>query len=368
MNIVLTCAMGLETVLKFELYDLGYKNLTIDNGSIRFEGTFDDVIRCNLWCRTAGRVFIELSPFKAISFDELFDYLAHYDWQDWLTKDAKVTIDSVTSIQSELFSKSDIQSITKKAIVTALKNHYKTKIIPETGYHVPIRIYIKNDEVHLRLDTSGHGLNKRGYRTRFDAPLRETLAAAIIKLSRWDPKNDALLDPFCGSGTILIEAAMMANNIAPGLMQTFCSEEWPSFTSKLWEKFKNEAKQSITPSPFRVYGSDINPDILKTARYNIEKVGLSNIFVETKDIADVRSRFDQGKIICNPSYGIRLEDQGDTHKLYVKMGQQLRDHFKNWHYYILSGDESFEDYFNKKATKKRKLFNGKIRCDLYQYF
>ena len=220
---------------------------------------------------------------------------------------------------------------------------------------IPIRIAIQDNTVTIRLDTSGHGLNKRGYRTRFDAPLRETLAAAMIQLTRWDPENDALLDPCCGSGTLLIEAAMIANQIAPGLHQQFCSEDWPAFSPSDWKNAREDATSQQKDTPYRIYGSDNNPQILKTARYNIERAGLSNIFVETKDISDLRSRFDQGKIICN-------------HKLYATMGRQFKQFFQDWHYYILSGDEAFELYFNQKATKKRKLFNGKIRCDLYQYF
>ena len=188
----------------------------------------------------------------------------------------------------------------KKRLLTIFKKPIKTRTIIESGPHIPIRVSIQNNHVTLKLDTSGHGLNKRGYRTRFDAPLRETLAAAMIKLSRWDPENDALIDPCCGSGTILIEAGMIANNIAPGLNQTFCSEEWPVFKANEWQNAREEAVSKRRRIPFRIYGSDVNPDILKTARYNIEKAGLSKIFVETKDVADLRSRFDKGKIICNP--------------------------------------------------------------------
>jgi len=360
--------MGLETVLKFELFDLGYKELTIDNGSISFTGTLNDVITCNLWCRTAGRIFIEMACFKALSFDDLFDAVKTLDWHKWIEKDAKFTIDSVNSSHSELFSKSDIQSITKKAIVSCLQKKYSVRQLPETGYHVPIRIAINKNNVSIRLDTSGHGLNKRGYRTRFDAPLRETLAAAIIKLSRWDPKNDVLLDPFCGSGTILIEAAMIANNIAPGLQQSFVSEAWPTLDASAWKNARSKAESSITASPFRIYGSDQNPDILKTARFNLKRANIEGVFVETKPFNQIQSRFEKGKIICNPPYGIRLEETATTHKLYVTMGRHLNQSFKNWHYYILTGEENFEEYFNKKATKKRKLFNGNIRCDLYQYF
>jgi putative N6-adenine-specific DNA methylase len=367
-TIVLTCAMGLESVLKFELYDLGYKELTIENGAITLNGTLADVCKLNLWSRIAGRVFIQLPSFEARTFDDLFDTVSQLDWTPWLLRDSKVTIDSVSSKNSDLFSKSDIQAISKKAIITSLKSAYKTDRFPESGHHVPIRVVIHNNQVSLRLDTSGHGLNKRGYRSRFDAPLRETLAAAMIKLSRWDPENDVLFDPCCGSGTILIEAGMIANNIAPGLNQRFCSESWPIFPDDAWADARDEATAAIKQTAYRIYGSDNNPDILKTARYNIIDAKLSNINVETKNLIDIRSRFDKGKIICNPPYGIRLEDQGSAHKLYAQMGQVFTRTFADWNYYILTGDEQFEDYFNKKATKKRKLFNGKIRCDYYQYF
>tara|TARA_Y100001935_G_scaffold255118_1_gene266623 strand:- start:2352 stop:3431 length:1080 start_codon:yes stop_codon:yes gene_type:complete len=359
--------MGLETVLKFELYDLGYKKLAIDNGIISLEGTLDDVIELNLWLRTAGRVFIDVASFNAHTFDDLFDAVQSVDWSPWLNKTSKITIDSVSTKHSDLFSKSDIQAIVKKSIITSLQDRYGTKTIDETGAHVPIRIHALNNQFTLRLDTSGHGLNKRGYRTRFDAPLRETLAAAMLKLSRWAP-SDALLDPCCGSGTILIEAAMMAKNIAPGLNQTFCSESWPMFSPTDWPNARQTATDAIIDTDYRIYGSDNNPDILKTARYNIKRACLDGIFVETKCVSNIRSRFDQGKIISNPPYGIRLEDQGSTHKLYNQMGHQFNTHFKDWHYYILTADDDFETYFNKKATKKRKLFNGNIRCDLYQYF
>ena len=367
-TIVITCAMGLESVLKFECYDLGYKQLTINNGFITLQGTLTDVCRLNMWLRTAGRVFIELDSFKAQTFDDYFDAIYAMDWKNWLPKDVFCTIDSVSSKHSELFSKSDIQSITKRAILKSLESAYSITTFPESGPHVPIRIVIDNDIVTLRLDTSGHGLNKRGYRSRFDAPLRETLAAAMIKLSRWDPENDALIDPFCGSGTILIEAAMIANNIAPGLKQEFCSEFWPIYENDEWKNVRKDAHDSIQSIKYRIYGSDQNPNILKTARYNFESANVSDIFVETKSVVDVRSRFDKGKIICNPPYGLRLEDEASVHKTYAQMGQVFSQYFKEWNFYILTGDESFEEYFNKQATKKRKLFNGKIRCDLYSYF
>ncbi len=367
MKLYISCAMGLESVLKFELYDLGFKTLTIQNGGILLDASLNDICKFNLWCRSAGRVFIVIDQFEATSFDDLFDQVTAIDWPKWLPKDAQFPITDVHTKSSDIFSKSDTQRIVKKAIVQSLQTAYKLQQFPETGSIYPIRIRIESNQVTVLLDSSGHGLNKRGYRSRFDAPLRETLAAGILKLSRWNPENDALLDPFCGSGTILIEAAMIANNIAPGINQTFCSESWPILLNN-WISERELALAAQKTTDFRIYGSDNNPQILKTARYNIKNSGLSNIFVETKDVTQVRSRFDKGKIICNPPYGIRLEDQGDTHKLYVQMGKQFKQHFSDWHYYILSGDESFETYFNKKATKKRKLFNGKIRCDLYQYF
>lgn len=369
-TICCTCAMGLEQVLKYELYDLGYPSLSVNNGYITFNGHLDDICHLNMWSRISGRIFIQLPSFTAHSFDDLFDAIREYTWSDWLPKDARCTIDQVTTKSSDLFSKSDIQSIAKKAIISSLEASYGTRIFPETGTHVPIRISIQNNQVTLRLDTSGHGLNKRGYRTRFDAPLRETLAAAMIKLSRWNPESDVLLDPFCGSGTILIEAAMMAYAIAPGLHQQFCSESWPIFSSTAWPSTRKKAAASAHPKPVRIYGSDNNPAILKTARYNMMRMGIEGVFVETKDALTIQSRFNKGKIICNPPYGLRLDEQGTVHKLYATLGHHLRNNFPNpeWNYYILTADTNFEDYFNQLSTKKRKLFNGNIRCDLYSFF
>jgi putative N6-adenine-specific DNA methylase len=368
MKIVITCAMGLESVLKYELKDLGYHHLEVDNGFITINGNLNDIPTLNLWTRIGARVFIELPPFQAESFDDLFDAVAAIDWAQWVPVDGRCTIDSVHSKQSNLYSQSDIQSITKKAIIESLKKSYPNTTFTETGPHIPIRLTIHNNTVFVRLDTSGHGLNKRGYRSRFDAPLRETLAAAIIKLSRWNPNEDALLDPCCGSGTILIEAGMMAQNIAPGLNQRFCSESWPIMAGNCWQDARDNAESQKKATPFRIYGSDINPNILKTARINIKAVGIDGIFVETKPISDIRSRFQKGKIICNPPYGIRLEDEATAKALYGQMNTVFNQYFPDWDYYILSGNTSFEDYFNQKATKKRKLFNGPIRCDLYQYF
>ena len=370
MNITLlvSCAMGLETVLKYELFDLGYKELQIDNGMIRLNGTLEDACTLNLWLRTAGRVFIEIGQFNATTFDALFDNVTALPWSDWIPANGACAVTHVHSHQSELFSKSDIQAISKKAIITAIMKGHNTQLCPETGPEFPVRIAVQNNKVSVRLDTSGHGLNKRGYRSRFDAPLRETLAAGLLKLSRWNPQNDALLDPCCGSGTILIEAAMMAYNIAPGLRQTFCAESWPIFGDSLWSTARKNAQDSQTPCKVRMYGSDQNADILTTARYNIQTMGLENIFVETKDIKDIRSRFDCGKIICNPPYGIRLEEQRSTHAMYATMGKVFAAQFPKWDYYILTANDQFEIHFNADATKKRKLFNGNLRCDLYQYF
>jgi putative N6-adenine-specific DNA methylase len=386
-QIVATCAMGLESELKHELTQMGYSGLQMDNGRISFNASTTDIIHLNLWSRIAGRILIKLAQFKATNFDELFNAIEAIDWRIWCPKNGRCTIDAVSTKDAVLYAKSTVQSIAKKAIVTSLQSRYNIVNISETGPHIPIRIDIKNDTVTVFLDSSGHGLNKRGYRTRFDAPLRETLAAGILKLSRWKPDQDVLLDPFCGSGTILIEAALMANNIAPGLNQTFCSETWPMFSESDWTTARSNAISSQKTSAFRIYGSDINPEILNTARFNFKRANVDGIFVETKGISSVRSRFDKGKIITNPPYGIRIHDESNQNfrfdkktprhsihrastveTLYTTMGAQFKTHFKGWDYYILCGDMSFEDCFNKKASKKRKLFNGNIQCNLYQYF
>ncbi|RAP34814.1 RNA methyltransferase [Candidatus Marinamargulisbacteria bacterium SCGC AAA071-K20] len=369
-TLIATVAMGLESVLSRELKNLGYENLRVDNGKIEFDAELQDICKTNLWLRTAGRIFLKIAEFKATTFDELFEKTKKLHWSDWIGKDDYFPVTKVSSRKSILFSKSDSQAIVNKAVAESLKKSYKVDTLPETGGEFPIRIQIENDMVVLSIDTSGDGLHKRGYRSHMNAaPLRETLAAALILLSRWNPEEDALMDPMCGTGTLLIEAGLIAKNIAPGLKRKFISEYWRALSPEIWEKERSLAREQIKHDVKpRILGSDIDSGVLSIARENIAIAGLDDIFVQTLDMEDSSSRYERGKVITNPPYGERLGDREDAEKLYKKMGKSFRKNFKGWHYYVLTSNEEFETMFGKRCTRKRKLFNGSIRCDFYHYY
>lgn len=369
-TLIATVAMGLESVLAQELRQLGYNQLTVENGRVQFEANAEDIIKCNLWLRTAGRVFVKIGEFKAFSFDELFEKTKALPWQNWIEKTGQFPVSKISSKNSTLFSKSDSQAVVKKAVVESLKKAYKVNTLPETGAQFPIRVQIERDLVTLSIDTSGEGLHKRGYRAHMSkAPLRETLAAGLLYLSRWRPKEDALIDPMCGTGTILIEAALMAHNIAPGLNRTSISENWSLLPINSWKRYRKEAGEQIdrTIKP-RILGSDNNGKALKIARENIEIASVETVFVQKLDVTECRSRYEKGKLVTNPPYGERLGEKQEAEVLYEDLGVLCRDHFPNWNYYILTSHPEFEDFFGKKATRKRKLFNGSIRCDYYSFY
>ncbi|RAP33178.1 RNA methyltransferase [Candidatus Marinamargulisbacteria bacterium SCGC AG-410-N11] len=370
MTLIATTAMGLESVLKQEVLQLGYKIDNVYDGKVEFEGDLTDICKTNIWLRTAGRIYIKIATFKATTFDELFDKTKQINWHNWIGKNDRFPISKITSRKSTLFSKSDCQSIVKKAIVSQLQSHYKIHSLPENEANCAIRIQIENDFVTLSLDSSGAGLNKRGYRAHMDiAPIRETLAAGLILLSRWNPTRDILIDPMCGTGTILIEAGMIAQNIAPGLNRSFASEQWKIIPSKLWNNTRQEAiAAKNNHTNFTILGSDINGRSLNIARKNIELANVTNINVQTLPLSEFNSRHKFGKIITNPPYGDRLNQDINIHDLYTEMGAIFKDNIPDWSYYIITPHEQFEQLFNKKATKRRKLFNGNIQCWYYQYF
>jgi len=369
-TIIATTAMGLEAVLNREIKDLGISSTTVSDGKVEFEGTLLDCVKANLWLRTAGKIYIKIGTFIATTFDHLFEETKALPWGDWIGPKDAFPISKITSRKSELFSKSDCQAIVKKAIVEHLKSTHNVQTLPEFEAEVAVRIQIENDIVTLSIDTSGAGLNKRGYRAHHDkAPLRETLAAGLLYLSRWNPKEDVLIDPMCGSGTLLIEAGLMATNTAPGLHRSFSCEQWASFPQELWDQARDEAKQAINnDATYRIYGSDNSEKALFIARKNIEQAQLKNIYVQKLPLDLLQSRFQRGKIISNPPYGERLEDKDTVEKLYKTLGKVLRKNFPEWHYYILTSHKGFESHFQQRATKRRKLFNGSIECCYYQYF
>ncbi len=363
-----TAAFGVESVVARELKHLGYGDTHTDNGRIFFEGDFEAVCRTNLWLRSAERVHIVLSEFTATTFSDLFDATASIPWEDWFPKDAEFPVTG-KCVKSVLMSISDCQSIIKKAIVERLKKVYKLETFPETGSRYHIDFSITKDKVTISLDTTGEGLHKRGYRSLgYEAPIKETLAAAMLMISRWTPGRH-LIDPFCGSGTIPIEAALMAMNKAPGIDREFDCQEWSVIPKKIWYNALDEARDLIKPvNEITIQGFDINPEAISMANYHARQAGVSDIVhFQVRDMRDISSKAKYGFIITNPPYGQRLGEKKENSLLYRDMGKTFSK-LPTWSYYIINADPDFEKHFGRKADKNRKLFNGGLLCYYYQYF
>jgi putative N6-adenine-specific DNA methylase len=368
-KLIATCSMGIEKVVANELETLGYTDRKVENGRVEFTAELKDIPRCNLWLRSADRLLLKIGEFKATTFDELFENTKTLPWGEFIEKNASFPVSHASSVKSILFSKSDCQSIVKKAVVESLKKHHKVTKLPEITASYPIRVSILKDQVTLTLDTSGTGLHKRGYRVSTAiAPLRETLAAAMILLTRWKGEDRVFLDPMCGSGTLLIEAAMIAKNIAPGRNRTFISKDWTCISKSAWQEAQEEANELINNEKHTILGSDIDWHNIKAANENINKAGIKDIHVQKLPLSEIGSKHRNGIIVTNPPYGERLNDKLDAEKLYKEMGEVFKDKFPEWSYYILTSHVSFEAHFDKKASKKRKLYNGGIQCWYYQYY
>jgi putative N6-adenine-specific DNA methylase len=367
-ELIAAATFGLESVVAQELRDLGYSDLMVDNGKVSFTADLEAICRTNLWLRTADRVKIKVGEFKATTFDALFDQTQALPWGDWLPANARFPVVG-KSVKSTLYSVSDCQAIVKKAIVESMKERYHKEWFPEDGSLYKIEVDLLKDIVTLTIDTTGPGLHKRGYRTFIgEAPLKETLAAAMIILSHWDP-DTALIDPFCGSGTIPIEAALLGLNIAPGLNRSFVSEDWPNIPKELWQQARQEAQElaQLDRSPY-IIGTDIDPRVLKVARRNAETAGVSQfIHFQTRPLSELSSRRKYGKVICNPPYGERIGERREVARLYKEMGQVFA-RLDTWSFYILTSHPEFEKLFGRPATKRRKLYNGNIQVQFYQYF
>lgn len=366
-SLIATSTFGLEGVVAQELRDLGYEDIVVDNARVLFSGDERDIARCNLWLRTADRVIIKMTEFKAETFEELFQGTLAIEWGDFIPSNGKMHVVG-KSIKSKLFSVSDCQSIVKKAIVEAMKRKYNKSWFDEDGPVYKIEVALLKDIVTLTIDTSGAGLHKRGYRELAgEAPLKETLAAALVLLSRWEPSR-ILADPLCGSGTIPIEAALIGKNIAPGLYREFASEEWPQIPKRIWDEVRNEAKEKINDLEFRILASDIDGGILKTARGNAQKAGVDNLVAFQKiSFEEFSSKKKYGCIISNPPYGERLGEIRQVERMYKKMGEVFSN-LDTWSYFILTSHPEFQRIFGRKADKNRKLYNGKLQCYYYQYF
>lgn len=368
MEICVTSASGIEAVTKRELYKIiGKEDLSAINGRIKFEGDESDVVKCNLNLRTGNRVEIVLGGFKAETFDDLFDGVKSIPFEEYIDRDGKIIV-SAKSVQSKLFAYSAIQSVSKKAICERLCKKYGVNELNESGARYKIEVAALKDYVTVTLDTSGDGLHRRGYRGLVgEAPLKETLAAALVELSVWN-KLRPLADLFCGTGTIPIEACMIALNIPAGLNRGFDFQNWKCFDKKIFDRAAEEAKANIvTDADLRIGGFDIDDKQLKLARKHAELAGVDKyIHFQRADMRDFSSRFSHGVIISNPPYGERLSDRKEVEKLYRDYGKKVAS-LDDWCAYTLTPVDDFERLFGKKADKKRKIYNGKIECCYYSH-
>jgi len=367
-QLIATSAFGIEAVVGRELKWLGYSDQFIENGKVTFAGDELAICRTNLWLRTADRVLVKMGEFKAVTFEELFEKTKALPWPEWIPEDAEFPVEG-KSVDSQLASVPDCQAIVKKAIVESMKKKYKRDWFEENGPLYRIEVSLLKDMATLTIDTSGAGLHKRGYRKLAgNAPLKETLDSAMLLISRWKDSR-VLLDPFCGSGTIPIEAALIAKNIAPGLNRSFAAEEWGIIPRELWSRAREEAKEAVRNDiELHIQGSDIDEEAISLARYHAKQAGVDEfIHLQRRDVADISSKQKYGFIICNPPYGERLGENHEVERLYRLMGNVFKK-FDTWSFYIITSHPEFERLFGRKADKKRKLYNGRILCNYYQFF
>lgn len=367
-QLLATAASGIEALTGKELKDMGYE-VQVENGKAFFKGSTADIIKTNLWLRTADRIKIVFGTFEAKTFDDLFEQTKALPWEDILPMDAAFPV-SGKSVKSTLYSVPDCQSIVKKAIVDRLSDVYSRRArLPESGAEYPIEVSILKDEVSLTIDTSGSSLFKRGYRTeKGGAPIKENMAASLIKLTSWFP-DKPFYDPTCGSGTIPIEAALIGLNIAPGLQRSFISEDWNIFAADEWKTLRTEAKMAANYDvELDILGTDLDQNMIEIAKRNAEKAGVED-FIEFRQLAlkDFKTDKEYGVIVSNPPYGERMDDQDYVENLYKQMGQAFKP-LETWSKYIITSDLNFEEFYGQRATKKRKLYNGRLRTDYFQFW
>lgn len=368
-ELIAPCHFGLESVLKKEIIDLGYDISQVEDGRVTFIGDAEAVCRANIFLRTTERILIKVGSFRATSFEELFQATKAIPWEDYIPQDGKFWVKKASSVKSKLFSPTDIQSIMKKAMVDRMKQAYGVDVIPETGSSYPLRVSINKDIVTVGLDTTGESLHKRGYRKLTSkAPIEETLAAALIMLTPWR-KDRILVDPFCGSGTFPIEAAMMAANIAPGMNRSFLSEDWKGLIPrKHWYAAMDEAAEMADDTvEVDIQGYDIDGDIVKAARANAEAAGVGHmIHFQQRPVSELSHPKKYGFLITNPPYGERLEDKKNLPGLYSQIGERYRA-LDAWSAYIITSYEDVEKYMGRKADRNRKIYNGMMKTYFYQF-
>ena len=368
-ELIAPCHFGLEAVLKREIIDLGYDVTEVEDGRVTFAGDAEAVCRVNVYSRTAERILIKLGSFHAETFEELFQGTKALPLEQWIPKNGRFWVAKAASVKSALFSPSDIQSIMKKAMVERLKGTYGIEWFPEDGADYPFRVFLKNDEVTVGLDTTGESLHKRGYRKlTAKAPIAENLAAALLMLTPWHADR-ILVDPFCGSGTFPIEAAMMAAHMAPGMYRSFTAQTWKeAIPEKLWQDTIEEAKDELTLDvETDIQGYDIDPEVIKTARANAKMAGVDHlIHFQTRGVEQLSHPKKYGFLIMNPPYGERLEEKEALAPLYRTIGERYRA-LDSWSMYMITSYEDAEKEIGRKADKNRKIYNGMLKTYFYQY-
>ena len=369
LEFVAPCHFGLEAVLKREIYDLGYEISRVEDGRVTFLGDYEALVRANLFLRTAERILLKIGSFTATTFDELFEKTKALPWENFIPKNGKFWVAKASSVKSKLFSPSDIQSIMKKAMVERLKEVYGLSWFPEDGASFPVRVFLYKDEVTVAIDTTGESLHKRGYRKLVSkAPISETLAAALIMLTPWR-ENRILVDPFCGSGTFPIEAAMMAMHMAPGMNREFLAESWThSIPKKLWYEAVTEAQDLVAePEITDIQGYDIDGEAIKVARQNAREAGVEHlIHFQQRPVSQLNHPKKYGFLITNPPYGERLEEKEALPELYRQIGEAM-ERLEDWSTYLITSYEQAERDIGKKAAKNRKIYNGMIKTYFYQF-
>ena len=368
-ELIAPCHFGLEAVLKKEILDLGYEISLVEDGRVTFIGDDEAICRANVFLRTAERVLLKAGSFKAETFEELFQGTRNIPWEDFIPEDGKFWVAKASSIKSKLFSPSDIQSIMKKAMVERLKNRYGVTWFPENGASYPLRVFLYKDMVTVGIDTSGESLHKRGYRTLTSkAPITETLAAALILLTPWN-RDRILVDPFCGSGTFPIEAAMMAANMAPGMNRSFLAEEWRNVIKrKCWYEAMDEAGDLVEEDvQGDIQGHDVDGDIVKAARTNAQSAGVDHmIHFQQRPVSALSHPKKYGFIISNPPYGERIEEKENLPALYREIGERFAA-LDAWSMYLITSYEDAQKYIGRKADKNRKIYNGMLKTYFYQF-
>lgn len=368
-ELIAPCHFGLESVLKREILDLGYEISKVEDGRVTFLGDAEAICRANIFLRTAERILLKAGEFRAVTFEELFEKTKALAWEAYVPANGKFWVTKAASVKSKLFSPSDIQSIMKKAMVERLKKVYHQEWFPEDGASYPVRVFLMKDVVTIGIDTSGVSLHKRGYRQLSSkAPITETLAAALIMLTPWR-RDRILVDPFCGSGTFPIEAAMMAANIAPGMNRSFTAEQWTNLIPrKLWYESVEEASDLMEDQiEVDIQGYDIDGDVVKAARQNAADAGVDHlIHFQQRPVSQLRHPKKYGFIITNPPYGERLEERETLPELYRTFGESFR-RLEDWSAYMITSYDEAERYFGRKADKNRKIYNGMIKTYFYQF-